>query len=100
MYRCEICKCVSKPRQQLLRHVVIRRIGGKVTTTKLGHHELIHTSPTRTEIAKEIPCCIDCYKGLILGATIASVRRAAEQRHLKDRLSAELAAVGRLGMFK
>lgn len=55
-YRCEVCLEVSKPRQQMLRHVVTRPRPVTPWNQVPG-----------TEVAREVPVCPTCHRDLTVG---------------------------------
>lgn len=62
MYRCELCRKVSKPHESRLLHVVERTVPGR-------------NGKMRQEIAREIPVCKSCKNMLEGGASVRLLER-------------------------
>ena len=78
MYRCSICKRVSEPGQPRLTHIIQRQVpSSNVRVGPSGDNE--STNATRSEIAKELPVCQDCYRSLTTGGVSLNTLRVAKQ---------------------
>lgn len=78
MYRCEICRTVSKPGTPQLRHVVVR--------TVLHSRVSVRQSRVRGEVEREIPVCSSCQVALGDGVSLAELyRKHARPREVPSR---------------
>lgn len=75
MYRCEICKAVSKPGQARLVHTLYReKPSPQVFDKTLGHWV---DGPPHREIEREIPVCAGCKGSLDRGVSLERLRAIA-----------------------
>ena len=72
MYRCEVCRALSRPGQARLSHAFIRLV------PRVGAN-----GQTREEIAREISVCPACKRELAQGRSPVQARALAQQRSVQ-----------------
>jgi hypothetical protein len=72
MYRCGICGKCSEPGQDRKTHVVYREVPNTKVVGRWAGDRFVQ--PTRREIDREIPVCLECDGNLLAGMTLHEVQ--------------------------